>query len=141
METIESHTDLGWSDVGVTIINNDSEYAKFYLAPDFMSVDESNPPGADYVYEFEQGVQHEYHFVTGNMAEYDLYIDGMHVYNSTFGGHAWREVPRISFGDCMIGFSSYSVWDYMEIAVIPEPYCVTTILLLSTLTSYRKGSR
>ncbi|MBU0638068.1 MAG: hypothetical protein KKB50_04325 [Planctomycetes bacterium] len=121
METVETGTFMETADVVVGIVNKDSEAVEFFLAPDFVSVDVVPPPGAEHFYTIEPGVVHSYEFVTPDMWEYDLYVDDQFAFHGAFDGYAWRECPRIGFGDAIRGLSSLSEWEYVEIAVVPEP--------------------
>lgn len=52
---------------------------------------------------------------------FECYDDATEPFEGVFDGHAWHENPRIAFGDAIIGRSSLSEWDFVEVAVIPEP--------------------
>lgn len=121
MQTLETQVDWYWSDVLLGVVNADHAFARLFLGPDFVSADERPPLGPERLYEFQGGIPHTFAFVSTDMLEYDLYVDGVHAFRGLFEGYAWRECPRIAFGDAVTGRSSLSEWDYLEVAVIPEP--------------------
>ena len=76
---------------------------------------------------FEPGEFHEYEFLSHDMREYELRIDGATALTGEFL-HV-IDASRVSWGDGVVGSASVSRWDYFEFGVVhtPEP---TGILLL-----------
>ena len=126
------------SDVEVAIINGDQEYAQFFLGPDFVS----GPgfPGIDphYVYPLDAEVWHEYSFVSADLQSFELYVDGELAIASSFVGISWTPGPTVAFGDTGIGLVSDSLWDFVEVQVVPEP---STVSLLAVLVWLIRGKK
>lgn len=121
METLETDASYGRSDVAFFIINEFHEYAEFYLAPTYVSEHRLIGGTMEHLYEIEAGVAHTYYVVTTDMQVYDLYVDGEFAFQGHLQEYAWRNVPRVAFGDAITGFTSLSEWDFVEISVVPEP--------------------
>ena len=122
METVDTQTTYGLSDVAVGITNSTSAFTKFYLAPDFVSEDEELGGDPEHVYAFDQGVPHSFLFVTSDMQEYDLFVDGVFAFHGALHGNALIGPLHVWFGDTTVGRSSLSRWGWIEIAVVPEPH-------------------
>jgi len=120
MQTVETSGSYGRSDVIVLIVNKDHAYAEFFLGRDFVSEDEELGGEPEHFYNVDPGVPHVLEFVTDDMSDYELFVDGDFAFRGLFHGYAWHAVPRVSFGDAMIGRTSLSEWDYVEVAVVPE---------------------
>ena len=122
METIETQTPYWLSDVLVGLTNADAAYAEFSIAPGFIR--EGDLPGGDpaHLYLFDAGVPHTFSFVTADMQEYDLFVDDEFAFHGGFHDNAAVGPLHAWFGDGAIGLSSLSEWDWVEIAVVPEPH-------------------
>jgi hypothetical protein len=138
MRTIFTQTDYLHSDVMLFLTNADSAYVEFYLGPDYVS--EHDLGGG----EFEHVCQHgppadftSFLFAT-NMQDYSLFVDGNLAFIGQFHDYAWSGPFYLAFGDGVIGRSSLSEWDYVEVQVVPEP---SSGLLLCLIPLVRRASR
>jgi len=122
MRTLETDTFGYISDVVVGVTNAAREYVTFFLAPEFVSEQGEAPPGEpEHYYPIQGGVFHWYQFATSDMQAYELYVDGQLAIEGSFSGNSWTPGPYVRFGDGIVGRTSLSEWDFVEVAVIPEP--------------------
>ncbi|MBU0638067.1 MAG: hypothetical protein KKB50_04320 [Planctomycetes bacterium] len=129
MHTLETDADYGRSDVVLIVINEAGAYAEVFLAAEYVSEDEILGGTAEHFWPIDPALAHTYDFVSTDMLAYDLYVDGQHAFQGQFHDYAWRPKPRIAFGDAIVGYTSLSEWEYVEIEVIPEPNTALTLLL------------
>jgi hypothetical protein len=120
METVETDEWSHLSDVALAIVNQSHAYAQFFIAPGYVSEDELLGGEPEHLYEIQAGVPHTYLLRTTDMWAYDLYVDGAFAFQGGLHDYAWREVPRVSFGDTFTGRTSLSEWEYVEVEVVPE---------------------
>lgn len=71
------------------------------------------------VYELGPGF-HAYRFVSADMIEYQLYVDGELLHESEFDPFTVLD-SFVAFGAGVQGASSYTTWDYVRFGVVPEP--------------------
>jgi hypothetical protein len=126
------------SDVEVAITNGDQEYAQFFLGTDFVSG--PGYPGIEphYVHPIEAEVWHEYSFVSADLETFELHVDGEFAISGDFVGASWAPSPNVAFGDTVYGLSSDSLWDFVEVRVVPEPSTAMLLAALVWLTSGQK---
>jgi hypothetical protein len=132
MRTVES--DLSWyrSDVMLAIRNTTiNQHAQLFIAPGFVS-EEGTGTASDpeHLYQIAPSVYHDYIFTTADMGTYELYVDGVLAFNGTFTPYSWFPGPAVVWGDTFIGLASLSEWDFVEVAVVPEPTALTMIVVL-----------
>ncbi|MBU0639351.1 MAG: hypothetical protein KKB50_10845 [Planctomycetes bacterium] len=139
METLQTDQWSHRSDVCVAIANESHAFVQLFLAPSYVSEDELPGGEPERLYWFEPAARHAYEFITLDMETYALYVDGALAFGGVFHDYAWREVPRVAFGDAIIGRTSLSEWEYVEVEVLPEP--ATRVLVLASgialIASYR----
>ena len=130
METIETQTPYWLSDVVVGLTNAEAAYVQLLIAPGFVR--EGDLPGGDpaHLYLFDVGVPHTFSFVTTDMQEYDLFVDDEFAFHGLFDSSALIGPLHAWFGDGAVGLSSLSQWDWIEIAVVPEPACASLLLFV-----------
>jgi len=131
MRTLETDTTHYTSDVTLNV-GNDWGFAKFYLAPGYVSAHGAGVGPPEHVYLLEVGLMHTYHFVTADLTSYQLYVDGQLAFEDVFTWNYPGSGPHVSFGDSALGDTSLSEWDYVEVAVVPEPGTVWFLAIYGT---------
>ena len=129
MQTFETDTWDDFSDVALGITNGDAQYVKFFLTPGFVSRDEGGSPEIDLLFEYEPGVPHTFLFRTSDMESYELFVDGEPAFQGQFARYAMIGEYAQWWGDTVTGRTSLSEWDYVEVAVVPEPATIGLALL------------
>jgi hypothetical protein len=137
MRTLETSGSWGRSDVVLGIVNESHAYVELFVGPDFVSEDEEFGGEPEHLYALDAESAHTYHLTTSNMEEYELYVDGVLAFHGGFHDYAWRPAPRVTFGDAITGRTSLSEWEYVEVAVIPEPEAGAALLLGLGLLAWR----
>ncbi|MGD8452760.1 MAG: hypothetical protein PVJ57_13150 [Phycisphaerae bacterium] len=131
MQTLETDFVGGWNtDVDVFISNGDSEYVQLFLAPDYVAHTEYGMEEPDHYVALEPGVAHSFLFTSSDMQEFELHVDGTFAFSGVFLWNALAGPNRVSFGDKAIGLRSLSQWDYVEVAVVPEPATLVVSCML-----------
>jgi hypothetical protein len=120
MQTLETDEWSHRSDVCVAIVNESHAYVQLFIARGYVSEDELPGGEPEHLYWLGPGIPHTYEFTTGDMETYALYVDGIFAFSGVFHDYAWREVPRVAFGDTIIGRTSLSEWEYVDVEVVPE---------------------
>jgi hypothetical protein len=92
----------------------------------------------DVVYELSPGF-HAYRFVSADMIEYRLYVDGELLHESEFDPFTVLD-SFVAFGPGLQGASSYTTWDYVRFGVIPEPRS-SLLLIAMCLCAGRRAAR
>jgi hypothetical protein len=137
MRTVETDTSYYFSDVLLSVAN-DWGFAKFYLAPGFVSAQGADVGMPEHIYPVEVGLMHTYRFVTTDMVSYQLYVDDQFAFEEVFTWNYPVSGPYVAFGDGDQGNTSLSEWDYVAVAVIPEPATVWVFVIFSTVR-FRRG--
>ncbi|MBL8879138.1 MAG: hypothetical protein JNG88_08465 [Phycisphaerales bacterium] len=135
MQTLEDHGDLLLTDVVLFLAAPTSQAIEFIIGTD--TVTEGLDRGGRVLHEYaiDSGMAHDYEILTANFQTYSFWVDGEFAFTGEFRGSAWGQVPRIAFGDAIVGtYSSLSAWDFVEAALVPEPHAC---LLLGTLLLWR----
>jgi hypothetical protein len=88
--------------------------------------------------QFEPGVFHEFEFRSGDLLDYELYIDGVPSVQGQF--HEGSFPPEVGFGDVTTE-GSMTEWDYLRFGVIPEPPTWLGALGVLTLLRTARGVR
>jgi hypothetical protein len=140
MQTLETQTDYFRSDVALSLARYESEwsYAELYLGPDYVSAGYGEDGYPLHVYTFSPGL-HEFELRTGDISSYSLYVDGAPAFTGTLDRSTETGPFRVYFGDAIIGKSSISQWDYVQVAVVPEPRAL--LVLGSALLAVVRGRR
>jgi len=143
MRTLESDLLGDMSDVDLGITNAARQNVQFFVAPEFVVETGDGPPwDPEHWYPLKPGAFHTYLFVTSDMQTYELYVDGAFAFGGEFRGTSFRPGPNVGFGDVIVGLSSLSEWDFVEVAVVPEPSAALSAALPGFLWSIRRrGSR
>ncbi|MCG3129112.1 MAG: hypothetical protein CHACPFDD_04021 [Phycisphaerae bacterium] len=130
MQTVDTNAEFPNSDVSVAIVNERGAFAGFYIASSYLiefryllGYDELHVPIAP-------GEFHTYEFASFDMETYDLYVDSQLAISGEFHDFAWRDAPRVGFGDSVTGYTSVSLWDRVEVSVTPEPASLVVLLVL-----------
>ncbi|MFH1745772.1 MAG: PEP-CTERM sorting domain-containing protein [Planctomycetota bacterium] len=87
---------------------------------------------------FSPGVFHEYRAASGDMREYDLYIDDELSHHGTFLETFAFPASRVTWGEGVQGVASLHHWDYFRFAVVPEPSSLALLSLLSACCGRRR---
>jgi hypothetical protein len=80
---------------------------------------------------FTPGVFHDFDFISSDMRNYTLYIDGVAAIEGSF----WLSLTpsEVGWGDDVQGRTSLSRWDYFSFGVTPEPSACWVALLATAL--------
>lgn len=87
----------------------------------------------------EAGLFHEYVLTSGDMATYELAIDGQVVHTGQFVGTMWDSI--VAWGDSFYDASSASRWDYVRFGVVPEPSAVLVLALAAVAVTSTRARR
>ncbi len=127
MQTTAQDASFPKSDVAVGVINSEHSYAILYIGSDFVTEDRFLAGFTELAASFAPDVAHTFRFLTRDMETYSLFVDGQPAFTGEFHDYAWRDVPRVSWGDAFVGYASLSQWDFVEVAVTPEPPSVLAV--------------
>jgi len=134
MRTLMTQTSGFKSDVSMGLTNGYSRYAKFYLAPDFVSVHEDDADETILIHELAPMEWNTYVLHTGDMQQYQLQVNGDLAICGTFCHQTPAGPHLMAFGDTMYGRSSIAEWDYVKVEVVPEPQALALVLAVGMLT-------
>jgi hypothetical protein len=132
MRTLFTQTDYLRSDVLVYVQTGDSGYVEFYLGPDYVSEDGGHGGYPEHFYPhygYPTYDPPEFLFTTTDMQEYDLFVNGTLAFHGTFHNPTPSEIFSVGFGDVIIGKSSLSEWDYVDVQVVPEADGLVSMVL------------
>jgi len=121
MRTLEDTGRPSQTDVAMFITNNEAAWVDLQLGPEFVSEDEILFGEPEHFYPFAPGIFHEFSLRSTDMLSYGLFVDGQFAFEGRFHNQAISGPNLVSFGDEIAGLASLSQWDYVEIAVVPEP--------------------
>lgn len=125
MRTVESLEAFPYTDVALGINAFDHTFVSFYIAPDYVIENEYLYGATDLITHIDPSRAHDYTLVSENLSYYVLFIDGSPAITGHFHGYGWPDTSRVVFGDSIVGLSSLSEWDYVEVAVVAEPSAMT----------------
>jgi hypothetical protein len=133
MQMLETDFVGGWkTDVTVFVSNGDSQYVQLCLAPDYVAEEGYGMEEPDNYFAFEPGVAHDFLFASSDMEHFELHVDGEFAFSGVFLWDALIGANVVAFGDAWIGLRSLSQWDYVEVAVVPEPPTLVVSCVLGT---------
>ncbi len=121
MRTLETTGSPGRSDVALAVTNGQTAYALFFLAPDLVSEDEILGGPLEHEFELTPGAWHTFELRSADLRAYTLQVNGAAAFEGAFHDSALLGPLEVAFGDVVSGRASLSEWDFVEIAVVPEP--------------------
>lgn len=130
MRTLETTGSPGRSDVALAVTNGQTAYALLFLAPDLVSEDEVLGGPLEHEFELTPGAWHTFELRSADLHLYTLQVNGAAAFEGAFHDSALLGPLEIAFGDVVSGRASLSEWDYVEIAVVPEPGPALGLVLL-----------
>jgi hypothetical protein len=144
MQTIQTQTDNLRSDVTLLLSRSEPtpSYVELFLGPDYVSEGYGPDGHPVHVYSFSPGL-HDFELVSNDLSSYALCIDGAVAFTGELGRPGGTGPFRVCFGDSVIGLSSISQWDYVQVAVVPEPgglAAAAVIVALATRAMRRRGN-
>lgn len=120
MQTVETDVLGDTGDVFLAVTNAAGRYVYLSLGPDFVRADNVPGGGAEHSFDLAPGVPHVYELRSSDMQTFSLHVDGAAAFSGVFGTSP-IEPTIVAFGDAVQGLTSLSAWDFVEIAVTPEP--------------------
>ena len=139
MQTLEDSGTPLTTDVNVVLTNADAAFVDLFLGPDFVSDFERVDGSPKHLFQFEPGF-HEFSLSSVDMLFYDLFVDGTFAFSGQFLSRAVTGPNLVAFGDAVVGETSLSQWDYVEIAVVPEPFPWFCIIGTCCMTEAQPGA-
>jgi hypothetical protein len=138
MRTLEDTGTPQQTDVNFFLSNSSAAFVDLFIGPGFVS---ENELGDEHFYPFLPGF-HTFSFRSADMLSYQLFVDGAFAFAGLFHAQAIIGPNFVTFGDAVIGERSLSKWDYVEIAVVPEPSTIlcTSFLMFICHVGRRRGS-
>lgn len=121
MQTLETDLLGDTGDVFLAVTNAAGRYVYLSLGPEWVRADSVPGGGAEHSFDLTPGVPHTYVLSSADMQTFSLLVDGVAAFSGSFGTLA-IEPTTVAFGDAVQGLTSLSEWDFVEIAVTPEPH-------------------